>query len=59
MKEKFLKLYCDIPIGERSMPIYVDKEFGVMSWNVVYIEAINNTKLGERALKTLKILKII
>ena len=59
MKETFEKIYANLPIPERSMPIYVDRIFGVMSWNVVYIEVRNNTELGKKALKMLKKLDII
>lgn len=55
----FEKIYSNLPIPERSMPIYVDKEFGIMSWNVVYLEVKNNTELGLRALESLRLLKII
>ena len=59
MNEQFLKIYANLPIPERSMPIYVDKEFGIMSWNVVHLEVVNSTELGKRALENLRKLKII
>ena len=48
MNEDFKKVYANVPIPERAMPIYVDKEYGVMSWNVVHIEVCGNTELGRR-----------
>ena len=50
-KEEFKKMFSNIPLAERSNPIYVDKEYGSMSWNVVNIEVDNDTPVGLRALK--------
>jgi hypothetical protein len=59
MKKDFLRIYGNLPIPERSMPIYVDKEFGIMSWNVVNLEVRGDTDLGKRALEILRKLEII
>ena len=59
MKEDFLKVFNNLPIPERSMPIYVDKKWGVMSWIVVYQEVSAESPLGDAALETLRKLKII
>ena len=48
-KDEFAKLYANIPIGERSNPIYVDEKHGAMSWHVVKIESDAETEIGVAA----------
>ncbi|MFH1445169.1 MAG: hypothetical protein ABIF08_01670 [Nanoarchaeota archaeon] len=57
-KEKFLKIYYNLPLTIRSEVITVfEKE--PMTWNAVYIEVRNNTEKAEKILKKLEELEII
>ena len=49
-KEKFNKIFANLPIGERSNPIYVSSKHGAMSWMVVKLEVDDDTELGKEAL---------
>jgi len=53
-KEAFDKVFANIPLSERRMPIYVDQEYGPMSWYVVNLEVLAMTIVGIRALEFLK-----
>lgn len=57
-KEKFYKIYANLPLGVRQEIILVldDKP---ITWNVAYIEIRNNTYLNKIILEKLKALKII
>lgn len=57
-REKFLKVYYNLPLKEREGVIY-DFEGKPLSWNAVYIEIKNKTKIGEIILDKLAELKII
>ena len=58
-KEKFLKVYANLPMNLRNDIILVVNNKGPITWNVAYIEIQNNTKLGEIIFKKLVQLKII
>jgi len=61
-KERFLKTYANLPISERSMPIYIESyPWGdePMSWRVCYLEIEHHTSLGDKILEQLEKLKII
>ncbi|OGH29680.1 MAG: hypothetical protein A3H50_02975 [Candidatus Levybacteria bacterium RIFCSPLOWO2_02_FULL_37_10] len=58
-REKFLKVYANLPIPVRDEVVFIDKDKKPMSWNVCYIEVINNTELGDTILKYLESLGII
>ncbi|HEB13362.1 MAG TPA: hypothetical protein ENI13_00095 [candidate division CPR3 bacterium] len=53
MKERFYKVFANLPIPERSNIIYVSPEHGTMSWYIVNLEVRQDTKLGAEALKAL------
>lgn len=58
-KESFLKVYANLPINiRREIILVLDKE-GPISWEVAYLEVLNNTKLGEIILKKLSEMKVI
>ena len=57
-KEKFLKIYSNLPLNVREEIIAVVEEKPI-TWNAAYLEIKNNTKLGEEILKKLEELKII
>ena len=58
-KEKFLKIYANLPINLRNEIILVLEKEGPITWNAAYIEINNDTKLGGIILKKLVQLKII
>ena len=58
-KEEFLKLYANLPVKLREEVILVLDKEGPVTWNSVYFEVQNKTKLGDVILKKLKELKII
>jgi len=58
IREKFLKAYSNIPESLREDIIaLVDGK--TYSWNVAYFEIKDNTKLGEKILKTLEDIGIL
>lgn len=59
MKEKFKKIYANLPLGLRNEIIYIDDEYGPMTWNVVYLEILAETPIGKEAFNWLKKMKII
>ncbi len=58
-KDRFFRVYANLPVGLRDQVIIVLPEVGPMSWNVAYIEVSNNTKLGDTIVEKLVELKII
>jgi hypothetical protein len=57
-KDKFFKVYANLPEPEKEQVIaLVDNK--PYSWNVAYIEILNNTKLGEKILKKMETLGIL
>ncbi len=59
LKERFLKIYASLPINLRDEIILVLPERGPITWNIVYLEVKQNTKLSEEILKRLDELGII
>ncbi|MAG44369.1 hypothetical protein CL633_00585 [bacterium] len=58
-REKFLKIYNNLPLSERKGAILVLDDKEPISWEVAYIEISNNTLLGKIILKKLKSMSII
>lgn len=60
-KEKFLKIYANLPSQAREEIIYVteDKDKRPYTWNAVYVEVNNNTPLAKSILSYLTKLSII
>ena len=56
--EKFINVYANLPLNIRKEIIAVIDNKPI-SWNVAYLEIINNTKIGKQILKKLVKLKII
>ncbi len=55
---RFNQMYANIPLGVRGeVCCVIDNE--PMSWSVVRIEVLNNTKLGWKALDILKEMKLL
>lgn len=59
MREKFLKVYSNLPLNLREEIILVLPERGPITWNVAYVEVKGETKLSEEILRKLTELKII
>ena len=58
LKEKFLKIYANIPLGLRKEIVLVlDDE--PLTWNAAYIEVVNSTGKSSEILKKLDEMKII
>jgi len=58
-REKFIKVYANLPVKVREEIIYVTEDQKPITWNVAYIEVQNNTKLAEALLRDLERLQII
>lgn len=58
-KEKFFRVYANLPIGLRDQVVIVVPEVGPMSWNAAYTEVSNNTKIGDSIVEKLIEQKII
>ena len=58
-KDRFFRVYANLPVGLRDQVIIVLPEVGPMSWNAVYVEVSNSTKLGDTVVEKLVELKII
>lgn len=58
-KDRFFKVYSNLPINLRNEVILVLSDKGPITWNVAFIEINNETELGEIILKKLIELKII
>ena len=58
-KEKFFRVYANMPVGVRDQVVIVMPDVGPMSWNAAYVEVSNGTKLGYAIVEKLIELKII
>ncbi len=58
LKEKFLKIYANIPLGLRDDIILVF-ENKPLTWNVIYLEVRENTEASIKILEELKALNLI
>ena len=58
-KERFFKIYANLPVNLREEIILVLPAKGPITWNVAYLEINKDTKLGEEILNKLVELKII
>ena len=58
-KEKFLKIYANLPLGLREDIVLVLGGHGPITWNAAYLEINNNTELSQTILEKLTDLKII
>jgi len=59
LKIKFLKIFANLPEKIKSEDIIVVVEDRPYTWNAAAIEVKNNTKTGEKIIKTLKDIKIL
>ena len=58
LREKFLKVYSNIPLSLRDEIILVF-EGKPITWNVAYLEIKANTEIGLKILQELKSLNLI
>lgn len=58
-REKFLKIYANLPLGVRQEIILVLEDRGTITWDVAFIEVDNNTPLSKIILEKLEKLEII
>lgn len=58
-RERFLKIYSNLPIPARDEIIYIGEDQKPLSWNVCYLEIKGDTELGRKILKKLEELNII
>ena len=58
-KEKFLKIYSDLPLGVRKEIILVLDDNRPITWDVAFIEINNDTPLSKIILEKLEKLEII
>lgn len=58
-KERFMKIYANLPINLRNEIIAVFPKTGPITWHVAYLEISQDTELGKHILCTLAELKII
>lgn len=59
LRERFLKIYSNLPIGVRGEIIATIDKIGPLTWNSSYLEVENSTDLGEKILNELDKLGII
>ncbi|PJB17760.1 hypothetical protein CO116_00510 [Candidatus Falkowbacteria bacterium CG_4_9_14_3_um_filter_38_19] len=58
-KDRFFKVYSNLPINLRNEVILVLPDKGPITWNAAFLEINNETELGKTILKKLVELKII
>ena len=59
VKDKFFKVYANLPINLREEIVLVLPEKGPITWNVAYLEISSDTQLGNEILQKLIELKIL
>ncbi len=58
-KEKFLRIYANLPLGIRQEIVLVLDDGRPITWDVAYIEVNSDTPLAKLILKKLEKLKFI
>lgn len=58
-KDKFFKVYANLPLNLRNEIVLVLPERGPITWNVAYLEVTNDTEIGKIILEKLIEAKII
>jgi len=59
IREKFIKIYSNLPLGIRQEIILVLEDGSPITWNAAFIEVETKTPLSEEILEKLEKLKII
>lgn len=58
-KERFIKVYSNLPINLRNEVILVLPDIGTITWNVASLEVNGETEVGKMIIDKLIELKII
>ncbi len=58
-RERFLKIYADMPLGVRQEIILVLDDGRTITWNVAFFEVENNTELSKIVLEKLEKIQLI
>ncbi len=58
-KEKFIKIYSNLPLGVRQEIILVLEDGRPITWNVAFVEVESDTPLSDEILEKLEKLEII
>ncbi len=58
-KERFLKVYANLPLSTREEIVYVLENKWPITWNVAYLEVSNDTEKGKVILDKLDELNFI
>lgn len=58
-KDRFIKVYANLPINLRNEVILVLPQIGAITWNVASLEVNGGTELGQTIINKLIELKII
>lgn len=58
-REKFIKIYSNLPLGIRQEIILVLEDGRPITWNAAFVEVEANTPLSNEILEKLENLKII
>lgn len=58
-KEKFLKIYADLPLGLRDEIICVLDDKGPLTWNAAYLEVKNSTQYAKEILKKMEAMNLL
>jgi hypothetical protein len=58
-KERFFKVYANLPLNLRNEIILVLSDKGPITWQVAYLEIKNDTDVGKKILSQLIELNII
>lgn len=59
LRERFLKIYANLPLNLRDEIVLVLPDRGSITWDIAYLEVKQNTKLSEKILRMLNELNII
>lgn len=59
IKEKFLKIYANLPLGVRQEIVLVLDDGRPITWDVAFVEVESNTQLSAQILEKLEKLRII
>lgn len=58
-KQRFLKIYANLPLAVRDEVVYVLPQRGPVTWNVAYLEISNDIEVSQIILQKLCELNII
>ena len=59
IKEKFLKIYANLPLGLRQEIILTLDDSRTITWDAAFVEVDNDTELSKNILEKLEKLEII